>query len=147
MTELEMREQEVPWPKTKEELCDYIDKMTEEGERYSEMGEGYGKAVYVMSMIATAAFNLASHIVGASGFQASCADMDFLRRTRRMKNGFRIIDYQNLLYPQYEPEIPGFWKLIEENKERLKEEAKKLLSEEREADEVRRHWEKIASLA
>ncbi len=53
-----------------------------------------------MSLAAVAAFYYVSHKLGVTGFQASCADMDFLQRTRSMKSGFKILDYDDLLYPQ-----------------------------------------------
>jgi hypothetical protein len=145
MTEKEMRESKAPWPKSKDELLAFIDKMEKEANDYSEPGEGYGKAVYVMSLIATAAFYYASHVVGSTGFQASCADIDFLRRTRSMDDGFQIINYSDLLYPQYEDKIPGYWSLIEKNKEWLAQRAAKLLSESdgMAVEAVLNHWKRL----
>ena len=150
MTEQEMREMEIPRIESQEELEEffntvvvaYKDQIDTQGD---EMGEMYGKAVYVMSLFATAAFHYAAHVVGASGFQASCADLDVLRRTRRMDDGFRIINFGDLLYPQYEDKILGFWQMIEEQKEHLAPKAKKLLEENPAAHpNVIAHWRRIA---
>lgn len=93
MTEAQMRDAEVPWPHTPEELAAYIKSLV-------ERPHDYGTSAYAMSMAAQAAFNYVGHALGTTGFQASCADLDFLRRTRMMKHGFRIINYNDLLYPQ-----------------------------------------------
>ena len=95
MTEQEMRDAKVPWPKTIEELTDYINILSKEH-------DDYGKAVYIMSKAATATFYYMSHVVGASGFQASVADLDILRRTRSIESPFAIITGEDMLYPQYD---------------------------------------------
>jgi thymidylate synthase len=95
MTEQEMRDAKVPWPKTIEELTDYINILSKEN-------DDYGKAVYIMSKAATATFYYMSHVVGATGFQASMADLDILRRTRSIESPFAIITGEDMLYPQYD---------------------------------------------
>lgn len=137
-----MREAEVPRINTVKELTSYIRKLTKQK-------HDYGTCVYAMSMSAQAAFNYVAHCLGVTGFQASCADMDFLRRTRRLKHGFRFIDYSNLLYPQYlnSEHFPSIWQLIEENKKRLSEAAKKLLKESPSAHpDVIAHWKMLSEL-
>src|SRR5690606_28183360 len=93
-TEVELRDAEVPWLKDPDDLAAYIASLV-------ERPHDYGTCVYAMSMAATAAFNYVAGRLGASGFQASCADMDILRRTRSLKNGFCLVDYDGILYPQY----------------------------------------------
>lgn len=142
MTEQEMRESKVPWPKTIEELTSYINSLVKQE-------HDYGTCVYAMSMAALATFYYVSHELGVTGFQASCADLDFLRRTRDYKMGFRVIDYKNLLYPQYlnKEHFPTVTDLISENKEKLIVEAEKLIQESPEAHpDVIAHWKRIASL-
>ena len=101
-------------------------------------------------MAATAAFYYASHVVGSSGFQAGAAELDFLTRTRGMKLGFRIVNYADMLYPQYwEGEVvPTFEAYLadEDNSKRIAKEAVKLLAEGNEWThlEVKAHWEWIA---
>ena len=77
MTEQEMRDTEVPRANTIGELSDYIESLVQQE-------HDYGTCVYAMSMAATAAFNYVARRLGVTGFQASCADMDVLRRTRRI---------------------------------------------------------------
>lgn len=139
-TEQELRGMEVKWPETKEELIEYIDDLV-------EREHDYGTCVYAMSMAAVATFRYVGGKLGVTGFQASCADMDILRRTRRLKHGFRIIDYSKLLYPQYvnEENFPTKDQLMDENGERLAKEAKKLFEESNgnASPEVKKHWKKI----
>ncbi len=91
-TEAQLREADVPWPKTRDELMAYVNSLV-------ERDHDYGTCVYAMSMAATAAFYYVSSRLGVTGFQASCADMDILRRTRGYKMGFRL-GTKELLHPQ-----------------------------------------------
>ena len=93
-TEGELRSFDVPWPKTTAELLAIVELL-------AARKHDYGTCVYAVSIAATAAFNYMYHTLGITGFQASCADMDILRRTRGMRHGFKIIDFGKLLYPQY----------------------------------------------
>ena len=97
-TEADMRESEAFSPKTPEELASYVSGLV-------NRPHDYGTCVYAMSLAAVAAFNYVAGALGCTGFQASCADMDILRRTRRMEHGFTIINANDLLYPQYD--VPG----------------------------------------
>jgi len=124
MTEEEMREAKVPWFDSIEELTTYIKSLV-------NRSHTYGTCVYAMSMAAVAAYHYVASKLGTTGFQASCADLDILRRTRGMKYGFRTIDYEKLLYPQYlnEDEFPSFQDLINENIDWLGDAAERLLKE------------------
>ena len=94
-TEEEMREHKVPWPNTIEELTEYIQSLI-------DMKHDYGTSAYSMSLAGVAAFNFIGSKLGTTGFQASCADLDMIRRTRAIKGPFRLVDFSNMLYPQYE---------------------------------------------
>jgi hypothetical protein len=141
MTEIEMRESEGAHPKTIDELVAYI--KTLEGEV-----DDYGKTVYAVSLASYATFNYMAHVGGITGFQAGCADLDILKRTRMLKHGFKIVDFGNLLYPQYcdEDEIPGWETIMRDNLEHLSKEAQKLLDEQTEYThpDVVAHWQKLA---
>ncbi len=144
-TEQEMRETKDPWPQTREDLIEYMDSLT-------EREHDYGTSAYAMSLAAVAAFNYVSHKLGATGFQAGCAQMNFLRRECHMKYGFQILDYRHLLYPQYlnSGHFPSHEQLLMENRVELARAARELLaSEEHEiaSPEVRAHWEYVASLS
>ena len=94
MTEQQMRAATVPTHETLEGLSAYIASM-------AEREHDYGTCVYAMSMAATAAFNYVAGRLGVTGFQASCADLDIIRRTRRIERPFALIDSNKMLYPQY----------------------------------------------
>jgi hypothetical protein len=137
-TEQEMREVATAWPQTAEELSEYIDSLV-------EREHDYGTSCYAMSLAATAAFNYVAHRIGATGFQASCADLDILRRTRDIKGPFVFIRGEHLLYPQYDLSSQlasamndlGVW---------AAKEAKKKLTEANEHvhPNVIAHWKKLA---
>lgn len=94
MTEQEMREAVVPTPESIQDLAHYIESLI--GQEHD-----YGTCVYAMSMAATAAFNLVASRLGVTGFQASCADLDIIRRTRLIDGPFMLIKGADMLYPQY----------------------------------------------
>jgi len=140
-TEQEMREYRVPTPSSYEELTEFIKDLI-------ERDLDYGTAAYAMSLAATAAFNFVARQVGASGFQASCADLDILRRTRNLTGPFIIINGENELYPQYNlaadlQEARNGWV------DWIGKEARKKLSTHKQ-DEVHAnvwaHWERLAKL-
>ena len=142
MTEKKMRDSEVPTPQDSEQLVEYINSLV--GQKHN-----YGTCVYAMSMSAVAAFNYVAHKLGVTGFQASCAGLDILARTRRMKRGFMVVDFANLLYPQYlnEEHFPSFTTLIYSHADVLSKEAKKLLAENSSAHpDVLAHWKYLAGL-
>lgn len=92
--EEQLREREGAWPKTTEELVAVITELL-------SAQHSYGSCVYAMSLSAEAAFNYVASTLGASGFQASCANLDFFRRSRSIKGPFSIVTTENYLYPQY----------------------------------------------
>lgn len=137
--EREMRAAEVPTPQTPEELSAYIDGLVKQN-------HDYGTCVYAMSMAATAAFNYVASKLGVTGFQASCADMDIIRRTRRIDGPLMLLDGSQALYPQYD--LIGKvreWMEDDDFQKWLSEEAKKKLAESGDASErVTAHWKRLA---
>ena len=93
--EQEMRDSTVPWPKSLTDLVEYIESLT-------DRQHDYGTVVYAMSMAAVAAFNYVASKEGCTGFQASCADLDILRRTRSMEGPFMFLKAEDMCYPQYD---------------------------------------------
>lgn len=91
MSETEMRDSEAITPQTQQELSEYIDGLVSRPHEY-------GTCVYAMSLAATAAFNFVAHKLGVTGFQASCADMDFIRRTRNISGPFMLLQISDTLY-------------------------------------------------
>lgn len=90
-TEIEMRAEKVPWPETLEELTEYIASLT-------DREHDYGTCVYAMSLAATAAFQYVSKRLGVTGFQAGCADLDILRRTRSLDGPFIILKAEDMCF-------------------------------------------------
>ena len=142
MTESEMRDMDAPRPKSWDELRDFCEPL------FAKENDDYGKAVYCMSLAAVAMFNFAASKVGATGFQASCADMDILRRTRHMENGFQIVNYDNALYPQYlEGDHTALIAIFDEIAPDLADAAAKLIEKNPGANaRVIDHWKRIAAL-
>lgn len=137
-TEAEMRDADVPWPKSMKELTGYVNTLVKRPHDYST-------SAYAMSMAAVATFNYVAHELGTTGFQAGYAQMDFLRRERGMKHGFQILNYADLLYPQYlnDEHFPGWRALLAkaELRDELAKEARKLLKQSPDAcDDVIAHW-------
>ena len=143
----EKPEGKIPWPDTEEELITYIREMLKWPNGAEDMGEGYGRCVYAMSNAAVAAFNFVAGKLGVTGFQASCAELQFLKETRKLEHGFMIVDANRLLYPQYDPykEVTEF---LDKTRPRLREAAQKLLTESNRGvhPDVRQRWEEIAAL-
>ena len=140
-TETELRETDGAWPKTPGELIDYILKICEENK------DDYGTAVYAMSLSAVAAMRFASFIVGATGFQASVADLDIIRRSRSLKCPFAIIKAQDMLFPQYNIRM-DVERLLKAWEPWAKEEAKKKLEKDNEiaAVGVIKHWQALVAI-
>ena len=107
----------------------------------------YGTIVHAVSACAIAAAWAAneSESGGITGFRACFVMWDFILqwKFRSNKCGLRIIDYDDMLYPQYDYK---FEKIISSDTwESLQARAKELLSEHGlAAKKVREHWESIA---
>jgi hypothetical protein len=142
MTEQEMRDAKVPWLDTPEELIDYIKSITEQE-------HDYGTSAYAMSLAATAAFQYVASKLGTTGFQASCADLDFIRRTRMIDGPFILLKGHDALYPQYDLR-ESLDKALRDWEPWMAEEAKKKLESDRgltAAPRVVAHWKKLAGVA
>jgi len=142
MNETELREYKVPFPKTEDELLDIIRQLV-------DRPHTYGTCVYAMSIAGLAAFRYVASKLGTTGFQSSCADLDFLRRNRSMNHGFRIINYNDLIYPQYcdSEYFPCYLELIRDNLSGLQELVKERMKESSDVHpEVLNHWKWILSL-
>jgi hypothetical protein len=104
----------------------------------------YGTCVHAIALAAEAAYNFIAHKLGVTGFQASCADIQILSRSRGMKHGFRIIDYSKLLYPQYKDEFDRI-KLSAESFAHIRKAARAKLDEKGDAHpDVAAHWAYVA---
>jgi hypothetical protein len=154
---------EAPRPKTEEEFLAYIREALTlpafevpegagiEAYQTQEAADAYGAAADAMWKCALAAFNYAADQVGATGWQASWAEMIFLKHSRGLKGPFALIDGNDLLYPQYD--IPRkVERLLVEWGPWAGEEARKRLAEcdadraVEPAPRVRARWEELARL-
>lgn len=139
MTEAEMRDTTAPTPETTEQLGEYIASLV-------ERQHDYGTCVYAMSLAAAAAFNYVAGKLGVTGFQASCADLDFIRRTRMMAGPFILLKAEEMCYPQYD--LPG--KLREAMQGWMPWAAKECAIKLKTCDgnvhpAVKEHWQKLAA--
>lgn len=94
MTEQQLRDAADPWPHTEDELLAQLRALV-------DRPHDYGTCCYAMSIAAVAAFNYVAHRLGTTGFQASAAHLDFIRRSRNHKFGTVIQDLGVILFPQY----------------------------------------------
>lgn len=142
-TEKELREGKTPRCDTLTDLVDFIRIM-------ENRPHDYGTCCYAMSMCAEAAFNYIADKLGVTGFQASCADMDLIRRTRGLKFGFKIVDYSKLLYPQYVDEFNMSAEELLENPPTRKavraEAVERLKHVDLAHEDVIAHWQRLAAL-
>jgi len=112
----------------------------------TEYGHDYGTICHAVAASAIAAANAVNNHKkgGITGFQAGAVMWEFIRHWNYESNkvGLRIVDYDNLLYPQYEDEINKRTITSHQHKE-LKKQAEILLSERGGHERVRAHCQKI----
>ncbi len=138
-SEKEMREAKDVWPYTEKQLLEYIQSLT-------DRKHDYGTCVYALSLAAMAAFNFVAHKLGVTGFQSSCADLDFLRRTRNLRGPFMIVKADDMLYPQHDSPIKKVGQPMADWRPWLRKEAKKMLvTHDGAAPGVIAHWKKLAA--
>jgi hypothetical protein len=142
MTGNEFLKMEMPWPDNVQDLTSYIEEVKE------KYNTSYNDAVYGPALAAIAAFNYTASQMGLSGFQASYSEMLFLEKLRNIKHGFKILNFDNLLYPQYLHDFDlSAETLIRKNLDELKKAAKEELnSSPNAAQEVRDHWTYITEI-
>ena len=107
---------------------------------------GYGEAPRAMSQACLAVAWYLADKFGITGFQASFVMWDFIRDWQYSSNkcGLKIVDYDNMLYPQYQYKYektitPWVWG-------ELQNEAKNRLAERDSAHpDVKAHWESIVA--
>lgn len=104
----------------------------------------YGTACHAVAACALAGAWLASREEGITGFQAGFVMWDFIKQWNKTGNecGLRLVDYDDMLFPQCEYE---FQKTIDVSVwEKIKKQAKENLEKNPDAHpEVIEHWTKI----
>jgi len=129
------------WPNTKDELLEVI-------EEELNKEHDYNTSVDALVECALATFNYCAHVLGITGFQASYADMMFIKRTRHLKGPFAILDGEKLLYPQYDLR-ETFEKYMREWPAQLSKLAEEKLAENKDGyghPDVIARWKEIAAL-
>lgn len=139
-SEAEMREAAIPRMESANALREFIDSLV-------SMKHDYGTCAYAMSMAAVAAYEYVAGQLGVTGFQASFADLDIIRRTRRLDGPFMLVTLDKSLYPQYDL-LQEVQKFINKNAKWRKEKAKEFLQEKNALvhPNVLAHWETLATL-
>ena len=142
MTSEEFSKMEKPWPDNIQELTSYIEEVKE------KYNTSYNDAVYGPALAAIAAFNYTATQMGLSAFQADYSEMLSLEKIRNIKHGFEILNFDNLLYPQYLKDFNlSAETLIRKNLDELKKAAKEELERSPSAaQEVRAHWTYITEI-
>ena len=113
---------------TMEKLPEFIRKLTE------DYGHDYGTIVHALTAGAIGtmwAMDRTPH-GGIAGFQAGCIMWQFIREWNKSGNkcGMALLDYDNLLYPQYEYKFdkaitPSAWEAIQKEAKKHLEESEK----------------------
>lgn len=128
--------------KTFDELTSFLKDVTE------NYNCGYGEAPRAMSQAALAVAWFLAREFGITNFQAGFVMWDFIKGWSYPHNkcGMRLVDYDNMLYPQYEDK---FQKTISSSTwEQLQSAAKNALEEHRDFPAhpvVQKHWQSIVN--
>lgn len=126
--------------KTIDQLTEFINHLL------GDYDHDYGTACHAIGAAAVATAWYGAYAEGITGFQAGFVMWDFIMHWTKTHNkcGLKLIDYDDLLYPQYRDK---FEKTIDQDTWRhIQEQAKNNLeSNEAACMEVRKHWQKIVS--
>jgi len=89
----------------------------------------YGTAVHAIAACSVGAAWAGAEAEGITGFQAGCVMWDFVRYWNHSTNkcGMKLIDYDKMLYPQYEEKYEKV--LSKDTWETIQNRAKELLAE------------------
>lgn len=128
--------------KTEEELTKFIHHLL------NDYIHDYGTVCHAIASCAYASACLGANIEGITGFQAGFIMWDFIRHWSFSNNkcGLRIIDYDDILYPQNEKK---FEKIIDKDFwENIQEEASKRLNDSKNKninEKLKEHWQNIVN--
>lgn len=136
----------VNWDKLKKEASEMtLENLPEFINRLSNLGFSYDGSVKATGLACVATAWALCRKFGLTGFQASCVNWEFLLGWYYTHNvcGMKIVDYDDMLYPQYEYK---FDKVIPKHIwDKIQEEANKNLSETdgMVSKDVVAHWKSI----
>ena len=139
-----MRPQE-KWFKRAKEIKSIDDLAAFAKELLIDTQHDYGTVCHAIGALAVGAGWLGAHIQGITGFQSGCVMWDFIRQWEFSNNecGLRIVDYDNMLYPQYRSVFEK--RITKKCFDRMKEVAARRLKEDKGSacPEVIQHWQSI----
>ena len=113
----------------------------------------YGAKIHAAAACTIAMFNACDDIFSLSGFQGSASVMQILYKLNYPcnKTGIRIVDYDEMLYPQYEDKFRSIsrntWKLLRKRADELLAEhyCSFINNQSRVHPSVLHHWTDISS--
>lgn len=114
-------EEKVPWFKDLGDLTAYIEEQVGGQHDYNTVPDAIANA-------AVAAYNYVAGTLGASGFQASYADLQFLKKVRHLDCPFAIVKGEDMLFPQYDGPAAKAAEYEVEWQDWAREEAKKKIA-------------------
>lgn len=127
------------------ELIENLDQLNGLIKEIMEYDHDYGTIVYGCYAAMKAAFKVVNNSPngGITGFQASCLGWEATKDFLSIRGPAKILDYDNLLFPQYEDD---FKKTISvETWKHLQDKAAKELKIGGGSPEVQKHWESIVA--
>lgn len=114
-------------------------------EMVNDYWHDYSTAVHAVAASAVAAAWATCRKIGLSGFQASIVMWFFIKHWYKTSNetGLKLIDYDDMLYPQYEYRFektisPGNWESVQKKAQKLLDDDKGLAGLL-----VKEHWQDI----
>ena len=126
--------------KTSEELKQFADSLL------NNYNHDYGTICHAAAAVAIAGAQTINHSEqgGITGFQAGAIMWEFIRNWMRKTSPIRLLDYENMLYPQYEDD---FHSISSHTWQWLQDEAKKNLAnvQSHTHTDVSKHWQHIVN--
>lgn len=120
---------------TIEELPNFIDRLL------NEYKHDYGIICHAMAACAIATLCAMNKQEGITSFQAGAVMWQFIRHWMSIEGPMKLLQYRNLLYPQYEND---FNTIDKETLTWLREQAAKKLADEPDAP-VKDYWQQIVN--
>lgn len=129
--------------------CDSIEELSTYIKDLAEYKHDYNTSGYAIYKALLSTEQLMAHLLGTTGFQHGYAQMQYMMVTRGSKTGICVVDYDNLLYPQYDVigRITESIDKVKKSKE-FKEHVKSLIAKDDKSKfkahaDVRKHWEDL----
>lgn len=110
----------------------------------NDYNHDYGTICHALAAGAIATCWAMNKKAGITGFQAGAIMWQFIKEWMRYDSPLKLINYENMLYPQYESYYRQ--EISKDTFDWLQKEAKKALEENPDATErVKKHWESIVN--